>query len=270
LTHTIEVSQIARTISKALHLNEDLTEAIALGHDLGHAPFGHSGEEALNEVCPGGFKHNEQSLRVVNVLEKDGRGLNLTFEVQDGILKHSRGSTSLKVEDATSKPLTLEGSVVRIADSIAYVNHDIEDAIFAGIITIDDLPKEAINVLGKRYSARIDKMVRAVVEASLESDTIKMEEEVLGATDELRSYLYREVYPNKLIQKEANRGIRVIKELFWYYMENPKEVYEKLSFLPEDTSIERRICDFLAGLSDREALSKYEEVFLPKPWIMEL
>jgi dGTPase len=264
LTHTIEVSQIARTIAKALRLNEDLTEAIALGHDLGHPPFGHAGEVALNAVCPGGFKHNEQSLRVVEFLEKDGEGLNLTIEVLDGILKHSRGSLSLKIEDKESEPITLEGAIVRWADSIAYINHDIDDAISSGIIHLDDLPSHALDVLGVRHSTRINAMVRSIIEGSLNKPYIKMKEPVLSATDEIRTYLYREVYTHERIQLEAKKAERVLGQLFDYYMSNPDEVPRVDSLEGEPT--ERIIIDYLASMSDREALLRYEEIFLPRPW----
>ncbi|MDI6793796.1 MAG: deoxyguanosinetriphosphate triphosphohydrolase [bacterium] len=269
LTHTIEVSQIARTIAKALSLNEDLTEAIALGHDLGHAPFGHVGEQALDQISSCGFKHNYQSLRVVEALEKKGQGLNLTFEVKDGIVKHSRGATSLSIESEENKPVTLEGAIVRLADSIAYINHDIQDALSAGLIKLDDLPDKALAVLGRRYSERIDTMVRDTIEASWNKGHIRMSDRVLEATDQLRSYLYRHVYPGKQIQVEAKRASKVIKELFGYYMEYPAEVKRQLYFLPPQTTIERLVCDYLAWMSDYEALRRYKEIFLPKPWLTE-
>jgi dGTPase len=268
LTHTIEVAQIARTIANALRLNEDLTEAIALGHDLGHPPFGHTGEKTLNSMSPEGFRHNEQSLRVVDILEKNGEGLNLTVEVRDGILKHSRGRISLKTQDTEDNmPLTLEGVIVRLADSIAYINHDIADAISAKIITIDDLPKDAIEILGYKHSTRINTMVLDVIQNSWNYNVIQMSPEVLEATDKLRNYLYEHVYPNPKIQKEADKAQRVLRELFEYYYKHPEIIYTKLSFLPSDTHIERMICDYISDMSDREALLEYEEIFLPKPWL---
>jgi dGTPase len=264
LTHTIEVSQIARTIAKALRLNEDLTEAIALGHDLGHPPFGHAGEIALNGVCPGGFRHNEQSLRVVERLEKDGKGLNLTLEVLDGILKHSRGSSSLKAEEEGDDPITLEGAIVRWADSIAYVNHDIDDAISSGIIHLDDLPSRALDILGVRHSTRIDTMVRSIIETSLNKPHIKMGEPILSATDEIRTYLYENVYPNERIQLEARKAERVLGQLFDYYMAHPEEIPRGKGF--EDEVAEEVVIDHLAAMGDQEALGRYEEIFLPKPW----
>lgn len=266
LTHTIEVAQIARTIARALRLNEDLVEAISLGHDLGHPPFGHAGEEALNEACPGGFRHSEQSLRVVDVLEKEGKGLNLTFETKDGILKHSRGATSLFVNPEDTKPVTLEGEIVKLGDSIAYVNHDIEDAVLSKVIKIKDLPSEAIRVLGNRHSSRINTMVADVISSSQNKNVITMSNKILEATNTLRSYLYENVYPHPKIMQEADKAKRVLKELFEYFMENPDLVLKKMNFLPEDTPLARMIVDFIAGLSDQEALFIYEDVFLPKPW----
>lgn len=269
LTHTIEVSQIARTIAKALSLNEDLTEAIALGHDLGHASFGHVGEQVLNEISSFGFKHNEQSIRVIEVLEKKGQGLNLTYEVKDGILKHSRGATSLLEESDKDKPATLEGAIVRLADSIAYVNHDIQDALFAGLIKLDDLPAQALTILGRRHSERIDTMVKDTIEASWNKGEIRMSDRILEATNQLRSYLYRYVYPGKQIQIEARKAAKVVEELFGYYLDHPREVKRQLHFLPLHTPIERLVCDYLAWLTDYEALRQYGEIFLPKPWLTE-
>ncbi|MEW6097415.1 MAG: deoxyguanosinetriphosphate triphosphohydrolase [bacterium] len=267
LTHTIEVAQIARTIAKALRLNEDLAEAISLGHDLGHPPFGHAGEEALDEICPGGFRHNEQSLRVVEVLEKEGEGLNLTFETKDGILKHSRGATSLFVNPEDTKPLTLEGEIVRLADSIAYVNHDIQDAISSKVIKLKDLPSSSIRVLGNKHSSRINTMVADVISSSQDKNTITMSNEILEATNTLRDYLYENVYPHPKIMHEANKAKRVLKELFGYFMKNPQQVLKKMSFLTQYTPLARIITDFIASLSDQESLLMYEDVFLPKPWI---
>ncbi|HAV43429.1 TPA: deoxyguanosinetriphosphate triphosphohydrolase [bacterium] len=268
LIHAIQVSQIARTIAKALRLNEDLTEAIALGHDLGHPPFGHTGEVALNEICPNGFRHSEQSLRVVEVLEKNGEGLNLTLEVRDGILKHSRGATSLRAVDSKEqKSITLEGAIVRWADSIAYINHDIDDALSAQIVKLEDLPSKALDVLGVRHSTRINTMVRDIIENSYNKPFIGMSELVLMATDEIRTYLYEHVYPHKRIRYEAQKAERVLKELFWYYLDHLEEIEPKV--VPPHESKERIVIDYLSALSDREALSRYEEIFLPKPWAEE-
>lgn len=265
LIHTIQVSQISRTIAKALRLNEDLTEAIALGHDLGHPPFGHAGETALNEVSSYGFRHNEQSLRVVEILEKEGEGLNLTFEVRDGILKHSRGSASLSVE-SDEEPITLEGAIVRWADSIAYVNHDIDDALSAEIIRLEDLPSRALDVLGIRHSTRINTMVRDLIENSQDKPFIRMSEPVLAATNAIRDYLYDHVYTDDRIRYEAQKAERVLKELFKYYLDHVDKIKEGVN---SGDPKERIITDYIAALSDREALSRYEEIFLPKPWAEE-
>ncbi|MBD3184859.1 deoxyguanosinetriphosphate triphosphohydrolase [Candidatus Poribacteria bacterium] len=263
LTHTLEVSQIARTISKALRLNEDLTEAITLGHDLGHTPFGHAGEAALNEIYSQGFRHNEQSLRVVDMLERNGQGLNLTFEVRDGILKHSKGKD--RIDSRENLPFTLEGRVVRIADIIAYVNHDIEDAIRAGIISQSDLPRDYIQTVGDTHGARIDIMVKDVVKNSLDSHDIKMGRQILDAVEGIRQYLYTEVYPHEQILMEIRKATKALRELFYYYIENPHEILVKMSRNERD-DISRIVCDFVAGMSDKMALNTYEQIFLPHPW----
>ncbi|MBU0900326.1 deoxyguanosinetriphosphate triphosphohydrolase [bacterium] len=266
LIHTIEVSQIARTIAKALRLNEDLTEAIALGHDLGHSPFGHIGESALNEVSPSGFRHHEQSLRVVEVLEKNGQGLNLTYEVRDGILKHTRGSSSLYIEPEELRPVTLEGTIVRLADSITYINHDIEDTIQARMIKMSDLPHECLKILGRRHSERINTMVYDVIINSKDKNFISMSDEVLKTTDQLRSYLYQEVYTHPRIKTQGIKAERVIKELYFYFLENPKTVLEEFSYIMNQHEKERLICDYLSILSDREVISLYKKIFLPESW----
>jgi len=264
LTHTLEVSQIARTISKALRFNEDLTEAIALGHDLGHTPFGHAGEEVLDEILEGGFRHNEQSLRVVDVLERDGAGLNLTEEVRDGILKHSKGSESIMLQE--NLPFTLEGRVVRIADIIAYVNHDIEDAIRAGVIEHSDLPEEYIRVVGGSHGERIDRMIKAVINESIDSPKISMESTILCATEGLRSYLYEAVYPREEIQREICKATKALKEIFLYFMEHPEDILDVSSKDANRDSTKRAVCDFVAGMSDKMAMNTYERLFLPRPW----
>jgi len=264
LTHTLEVSQIARTISKSLGLNEDLTEAIALGHDLGHTPFGHAGEDALDEIIPHGFRHNEQSLRVVDVLERDGQGLNLTFEVRDGILNHSKGKESIALQD--NIPITLEGQIVRIADIIAYVNHDIEDAIRAGVIKQSDLPERDIRVVGRSHGARIDAMVKGVIENSVDSPEIKINPAILNATEGLRAYLYDKVYPREEIQSEIRKATKALKEIFHYFMEHPESIIQNLGRDIGNDSVERVVCDFVAGMSDKMALNTYEQLFLPRPW----
>ena len=264
LTHTLEVSQIARTISKSLRLNEDLTEAIALGHDLGHTPFGHAGEAALNEILPGGFRHNSQSLRVVDILERDGQGLNLTFEVRNGMLKHSKGQESIASRE--NIPATLEGQVVRISDIIAYVNHDIEDAIRAGVIEQADLPEQYIRVVGDSHGIRIDTMVKDVIKSSIDSPEIKMGPAVLHATEGLRGYLYNEVYPREEIQSEIRKATKALKEIFFYFVEHPHDIPQNLSGHVDDDTIQRVVCDFVAGMSDKKALNTYEQLFLPRPW----
>ncbi len=264
LTHTLEVSQIARTISKSLRLNEDLTEAIALGHDLGHTPFGHAGEEALNGIVPNGFRHNEQSLRVVDVLARDGKGLNLTFEVRDGILRHSKGKESIASPER--KPITLEGQVVRIADIIAYVNHDIEDAIRAGVIEPEELPEDYIHVVGNSHGIRIDTMVKDVINSSVNAAEIEMSPTVLQATEGLRAYLYDEVYPREEIQREIRKATKALKEIFFYFVKHPQEILQNLSRDDDNNNIQRVVCDFVAGMSDKMALNTYRRLFLPRPW----
>lgn len=254
LTHTLEVAQIARTIARALRLNEDLTEAIALGHDLGHTPFGHTGEEALNSVFPGGFRHNEQSLRVVDVLEQ-GTGLNLTWEVRDGILHHT----------GPEKPGTLEGCIVRRADRIAYINHDIDDALRAGIIAFEDLPKHLINILGRTHSERINTMVSDLIHASKEAGEITMSPRIGKATEELRAFLFDRVYVGSRAKSEDAKARHLIVELYQYFLDHPEELpaeYRKLA----DGDIHRATCDYIAGMTDRFARSEFLRCFLPQSW----
>ncbi len=270
LTHTLEVSQIARTISKALRLNEDLTEAISLGHDLGHTPFGHAGEETLNEIVPGGFNHADQSLRVVDILERDGRGLNLTFEVREGILKHSKGKGDILSQDPSTMASTLEGQVVRIADIIAYINHDIDDAIRGGVISQNDLPKDCIQRLGETHSKRIDTMVKDVISETLHNGgtQIAISEDVLLAMWKLRDFLWDRVYENEAVHSDFHKASKVLKELYYYLVDN--EDYF-LSLIGKDSlydSLERCVCDFIAGMTDRYAFSLYEKIFLPLPWMI--
>jgi dGTPase len=267
LTHVIEVSQIARTISKALRLNEDLTEAIALGHDLGHTPFGHAGEAALNEIFPGGFKHVIHSLRVVDVLERDGQGLNLTYEVRDGISKHSKGMGLL--DNPKHRPETMEGQVVRLSDLVAYANHDVDDAIRGEIITIDDVPKECVEVLGRTNSARINKMVTDIIfeTKKLGEKKVIMSKEVEEAIGELRSYLFDTVYMNEKIRKNFLKATKIMKELYEYFCSNPNEFWKIYEKNPENGEpLERAVCDFIAGMTDSYAISIYEKIFLPKRW----
>ena len=275
LTHTLEVAQIARTISRALRLNEDLTEAIALGHDLGHTPFGHAGEAALDEVyrefVPGGrFRHSEQSLRVVDVLEKRGLGLNLTYEVRDGILHHSKGQADLSLE--TKGPHTLEGRVVKISDRVAYINHDIDDAIRAGIITERDLPEGAVGVLGKSHSARIGAMVTNIIERSHDLREIGMTDEFRRATDQLKDFLFAEVYGrDRAGIAELQHASDALKQLFGYYMGHPDEIPNLTVDLPDPSSDDdipsraRRVCDLISGMTDRYAQKDYSNRFLSWP-----
>jgi dGTPase len=265
LTHTIEVSQIARTIARALRLNEDLTEAIALGHDLGHTPFGHAGEEILNELLPGGFRHPEQSLRVVDLIEKDGRGLNLTFEVRDGILNHSGKSLETLLGTDISKPLTLEGEVARISDLIAYVNHDVDDAIRAGII--DGIPRALEEVLGRRNSERINTMVVDIVETSQDLTGIRMSERIAYATEELKEYLYENVYTKEPIRKEVDKCKKILEELFHLFVRRPELITaDNIPSIPGEP-MERMVADFIAGMTDRYAITIYTRFFVPSPWM---
>jgi len=265
LTHCLEVSQIARTIAKALRLNEDLTEAIALGHDLGHTPFGHSGEETLRKLLPLGFHHADQSLRVVEKLEYEGKGLNLTFEVRDGIQRHSKGRGEIFDADLEDMPSTLEGQIVRVSDVIAYVNHDIDDAQRAGIIKEEDIPAGLVRVLGKWHATRIDRMVMDVVEASLAAGLarIAMSERIMKAVLELREFLYQNVYFNSTARDELRKTEKIIGDLFAYIMEKPEEYIKDY---PVGDPVIVRAGDFIAGMTDRYAMALYEQVFLPKSW----
>ncbi len=269
LTHTLEVSQIARTIAKALNLNEDLTEAIALGHDLGHTPFGHAGEEVLNELLPEGFRHNEQSLRVIDILEKDGKGLNLTFEVRDGIFKHSKGKGPILFEKE-ERPLTLEAEVVRISDIIAYVNHDIDDAIRAGLITHSDLPEIVHKNLGFTHSQRIGTLVKSVIFSTKENNikAIVMDEKHLSALIILREFLFEKIYFSPTVRKEFEKAKKILSFLFEYYYYNFEKIEYFQNFTEKipNTSKERIIADYISGMTDRFALFQYFELFLPKPW----
>jgi len=265
LTHTLEVSQIARTIAKALRLNEDLTEAIALGHDLGHTPFGHAGEETLDKLLPDGFSHYEQSLRVVEKLEYEGKGLNLTSEVRDGIQKHSKGRGEILENNMEDMPKTLEGQVVRVSDVIAYVNHDVDDALRAGVIQEDDIPQPLIKALGKWPATRIDRMVEDVVTASLgtELNKIAMSGKGLAGVVELREFLYRKVYSSPPAQAEIEKAKKILSDLFAYVLRAP-EPYVKP--YPRGDSLERRAADFIAGMTDLYALALYEKLFFPRTW----
>ena len=267
LTHVLEVSQIGRTIARALRLNEDLTEAIALGHDLGHTPFGHAGESVLREIHPGGFDHYKQSLRVVDFLEHNGEGLNLTHEVRNGIVKHSKGKGLIIPDTPGEKAETLEGLTVRISDIIAYVNHDLDDALRAGVLKRPDIPKEVLRTLGDNHSRRIDTMVKDVIYRSLRTDLreISMTEEVSRATYVLRDFLYERVYESSTIRGEFMKAKKVLRDLYEYYMEHIEEVFRDI---PAEKKLNkhRMVCDFVAGMTDRFAMATYERLFLPQQW----
>ncbi|MGQ9630852.1 MAG: deoxyguanosinetriphosphate triphosphohydrolase [bacterium] len=266
LTHTLEVSQIARTIARALMLNEDLVEAIAMGHDLGHTPFGHTGEEVLNNVLPGGFSHSQQSLRVVDRLERNGEGLNLTYEVRDGILKHSKDASGIFSNPQDMDPITLEGKIVRISDGIAYINHDIDDAIRGGIIKEGDLPKDCTAVLGITHSARIERMVFDVIEHSWGKPDISMGEEVLKATNDLRAFLYESVYPSRDIIGEVDKAKGLLYRLWEHFISNPQDIPGSFASRIDGEGLPQVVCDYIAGMTDRYAIRVYESLFVPKPW----
>ncbi len=267
LTHVLEVSQIARTIARALRLNEDLAEAISLAHDLGHTPFGHAGEMLLNEIFPGGFDHCKQSLRVVDFLERKGLGLNLTREVRDGIIKHSKGKGLIVADIPKDMPSTLEGIVVRIADIIAYVNHDLDDSIRAGVIKKSEVPKEIVRTLGDAYAKRIDTMVRDTVNTTIAVDykKVAMSETIAEAVYSLRSFLFKHVYESEGIMLEFNKAKGILRALYNYYIEHTDDVFQDIR--PEKRADRpRMVCDFIAGMTDSFALMTYERLFLPQQW----
>lgn len=273
LTHTLEVAQIARTLAKSLSLNESLAEAIALGHDIGHTPFGHAGESVLNNIHLEGFRHALQSLRVVDTLEKDGAGLNLTFEVRDGIAKHSKGGKPIfSYNEEKCQPMTLEGQIVRIADSIAYINHDLDDAIRAGVISLSDPPKEAIVLLGNSHSQRINTMVTDVVKATLEAglDRVTMSSAIIEVTESLRAFLFEQVYSHDKVYREFVKASKILTDLYFYFMENPVQGPGDSDLIDrsDTSSLARGACDFIAGMTDRYALNIYQKIFLPEPWIV--
>lgn len=256
LTHTLEVSQIGRTIAVALRLNENLTEAIALGHDLGHTPFGHAGERALNSVFPDGFKHYQQSLRVIDVIEKEGIGLNLTEEVRNGIERHTSG------EDA----FTLEGRVVRLADRIAYINHDIDDAIHAKVMTEDDIPSRILNVLGKNKSERINTLVKSCIENS--EDDICLDDEVQQVFDEIHEFMFKHVYTNPLCKSEESKAIDMICWLYEYFAAHPLELPEEYTMICLKEGPQRAACDYIAGMTDRYAVHTFNRLRVPGSWMV--
>jgi dGTPase len=268
LTHTLEVSQIARTIAKVLSLHEELTESIALGHDLGHTPFGHAGERVLDNLVPGGFRHYEQSLRIVDVLENDGRGLNLTWEVRDGIGRHSKGKGGAPVGlDPSKRSATLEGQIMRVADLIAYVNHDIDDAVRADVLSESDLPRDAVAVLGGSPSARIARMVKDVVTETQRDglSEIRMSEDVLAATLAMRAFLFEAVYENAIATAEFTKAAGILGGLWEKVRERPDEFLDRHIVETEGLDVAAR--DFLAGMTDRYAVTLFERLFIPKPWI---
>ncbi len=276
LTHTLEVSQISRTVARALKLNEDLAEAIALGHDLGHTPFGHIGEEALTEVfqklkdegygdvppelcsdLPDAFRHNEQSLRVVDVVEYEGKGLNLTWEVRDGILNHT----------GPNEPATLEGQIVRIADRIAYINHDIDDALRAGVLKEEDLPKDIMQLLGWRHGVRINNMVNDLVRASWDKPSIQLSEEFSSAMLQLRAFMFDRVYLESPAKAENPRAKKVLEELFDFFLNSPERLPRE--FYSEDSGeLPLKVCDYVAGMTDRFAIKTFENIFVPRAWMV--
>ncbi|MDI6602290.1 MAG: deoxyguanosinetriphosphate triphosphohydrolase [Thermoanaerobacteraceae bacterium] len=255
LTHTLEVAQIARTIARGLRLNEDLTEAIALGHDLGHTPFGHTGEYVLNRLSPFGFKHNEQSLRIVDKIE-GGAGLNLTFEVRDGILNHT----------GKGNPSSLEGSVVQISDRIAYINHDIDDALRAGILTQEEIPGDCLKVLGETHRERINTMVTDVILNSLDMPQISMSEEIKFYTDRLRSFMFERVYNAYGARPDEDRIERIIESLYDYLKKHPAELPGEFINICNEEGIDRAICDYIAGMTDNYAVKRFFDIFIPRPW----
>jgi len=268
LTHTLEVSQIGRTIAKVLRLHEELTEAIALGHDLGHTPFGHAGERVLDALIPGGFNHYEQSLRIVDVLENDGRGLNLTWEVRDGIAHHSKGKKGSPVGvEPANRAATLEGQIMRVADLIAYVNHDIDDAVRAGILREDALPPQPVGVLGQTPSARIGRMVKDVVVETQKGrlTEVLMSDEVLEATLAMRAFLFDAVYENDTATTEFKKATGILGGLWEKVRENPRAFLDQRVIESEGLDVAAK--DFVAGMTDRYAVNLYEQLFIPKPWV---
>ena len=274
LTHTLEVAQMARAIARALFLNEDLAEAVALGHDLGHTPFGHSGETALKEIYSSDFSHNEQSLRVVEILENNGQGLNLTYEVRDGILKHSKGFGKIIPEDPAAMACTYEGQIVRIADIMAYLNHDLEDAIRSQVVRASQVPPACIKILGKSHSERATVMIRDLISTSEVRDgelRLQMTDDVYAAMNELRQFLYENVYRSAKVHKDFEKAKKILSELYSYFLENDQILEQKLAELKMDrcynshNTKERTVCDVIASMTDRYALNLYKKIFFPSP-----
>jgi len=285
LTHTLEVAEIARTIARALHLNEDLTEAIALGHDLGHTPFGHAGETILKEIYSKSFCHNEHSLRVVDLLENNGEGLNLTFEVRDGILKHSKGFGNIIPEIEKEKASTIEGQIVRIADIMAYLNHDLDDAIRSRVIKASMIPDFCIEILGETHFERATTMIKDLIfssETNNERIVLRMGDDVHSAMLLLRKFLYDNVYRSPVVHDEFIKATKIVSELYFYFLEHDKYLWKKLTNLemtklkqnamPNDSLIgnkikKRLVCDFIASMTDRFAMEQYAKIFLPSPLV---
>lgn len=258
LTHTLEVAQIARTISRALRLNEDLTEAIALGHDLGHTPFGHAGERALNEVCPAGFQHALHSVRVVHALERDGKGLNLTYEVKNGIACHSLNAVAA----------TLEGRVVKLSDKVAYINHDIEDALRAGVLAVEDIPYQCTYILGRTKSERISTIIHSVIRNS--SDEIRMDPAIWDAHSQLKRFMFEQVYRNPVAKAEEGKAEEVVKTLYRYFVKRPGELPGFYRGIAEKEGADRAVCDYIAGMTDGYAVELFEKLFVPRSWPVSL
>lgn len=256
MTHTLEVTQIARIISRALLLNDDLCEAAALGHDLGHTPFGHAGEQTMQELYSPDFTHYRQSLRIVEKLENDGKGLNLTWEVRDGIVNHT----------GKNMASTLEGVIVKFADRIAYINHDIDDACRAKILSLDDIPKEIVNTLGNGHSERINTMVTSLISASRDSDVIRMTDDIGQATEELRDFLFKNVYNNPIAKSEDEKAKNLLRSLFDYYERHPEKMPEHFFSNVESDGVKRCVCDFISCMTDRYAIDLYKSLFIPSVW----
>ncbi len=258
MTHTIDVSQIARSIARSLSLNEDLAEAISLGHDLGHTPFGHAGERVLNALSPKGFAHNEQSLRVVDVLEKDGKGLNLTYEVRDGIVQHKK----------SGNPCTLEGKAVSLADRIAYVNHDIEDAIRAGLLRAEELPKEEIRILGSTSRDRINAMITSIYRTSVGKNQVLMGESEAQALESLRAFMFERVYITPVSMKEEERAKRMLTGMYEYFMKDANKLPAFYRKLTEEYPLEQVVCDYLSSMTDKFAVAVFNSIFVPHSWAL--
>jgi dGTPase len=255
LTHTLEVSQISRTIARSLNLNEDLAEAIALGHDLGHTPFGHSGENVLNRITPNGFRHTKQSIRVIDVLEKEG-GLNLTWEVRNGILNHA----------GSDKADTLEGQIIKFADRIAYINHDIEDAIRAGILCENDLPKKDTDILGRDSRTRINNMIINIIESSYNKNEIRMDEKFYNSMMDIRKFMFENVYISSKAKEDEEKAMNLVESLYRYFLDNKNKLPKEYSYLLDNYDLETVVADYIAGMTDRYAIRKFKEFFIPMEW----